>query len=172
MTYHRVWEFEDTKGVIRIRKSKQYRQHNGQERSKTDLQNITHNTKDRVTQSPLLVESTLWSFPYSWLTTGFVTRVTRRVPIVEHELLTLPEHMSSTLVVSGDCVTRSWLSYFSFMFCFMILFILFSFWIYLKYFPLDIKQQTINKYILRRVWRYQRSHQNSQIDLPPGLLLE
>ena len=55
----------------------------------------------------LLVESTLWSFPYSWLTTGFVTRVTRRVPIVEHELLTLPEHMSSTLVVSGDCVTRS-----------------------------------------------------------------
>jgi hypothetical protein len=29
------------------------------------------------------------------------------VPIVEHELLTLPEHMGSIPVVSGDCVTRS-----------------------------------------------------------------
>jgi hypothetical protein len=29
------------------------------------------------------------------LITGFVTRVTRRVPLVEQELLTLPEHLSS-----------------------------------------------------------------------------
>ena len=35
------------------------------------------------------------SFPHSWLITGFVTRITRRVPLVEQELLTLPEHMSS-----------------------------------------------------------------------------
>ena len=39
----------------------------------------------------------------------------------------------------------TWLSFFSFMFSFMILFILFSFLICLKYFPLHIKQQTINK---------------------------
>ena len=29
------------------------------------------------------------------------------MPLVEHELLTLPEHMSSTPVASGVCVTRS-----------------------------------------------------------------
>jgi hypothetical protein len=28
----------------------------------------------------------------AWFITGFVTRVTRRVPPVEQELLTLPEH--------------------------------------------------------------------------------
>ena len=41
------------KGVIRIRKSKKDRQHNGQKkkakRTNNDLQSITHNTKDRVT---------------------------------------------------------------------------------------------------------------------------
>ena len=49
-------EFEDTKGVIRIRISKKNRQNNGQKkkykRSKNDLQNITHKTKDRVTRTP------------------------------------------------------------------------------------------------------------------------
>jgi len=32
------------------------------------------------------------SFPHSWLTTGFVIRVIRWVPHVDHELLTLPEN--------------------------------------------------------------------------------
>ena len=45
-------KFEDTKEVIRIRKSKKDRQHNGQKkkdkRTNNDLQNITHKTKDRV----------------------------------------------------------------------------------------------------------------------------
>ena len=49
-------EFEDTKGVIRIRKSKD-RQHNGQKkkdkRTNNDLHNITHKTKDQVTLTPL-----------------------------------------------------------------------------------------------------------------------
>jgi hypothetical protein len=44
--------FEDTKGVIRILKSKD-RQHNGQKKkyksTNNDLQTITHKTKDRVT---------------------------------------------------------------------------------------------------------------------------
>jgi hypothetical protein len=35
------------------------------------------------------------SFPRSWLITWFVTRLTRRVSLVQQELLTLPEHMSS-----------------------------------------------------------------------------
>ena len=45
-------EFEDTKGVIRIRKSKKNKQHNGQKkkdkRTNNDLQNITQKTKDRA----------------------------------------------------------------------------------------------------------------------------
>jgi hypothetical protein len=50
-------EFEDTKGVIRIRISKKNRQHNGQKknykRTNNDLQSITHKTKDRVTRASL-----------------------------------------------------------------------------------------------------------------------
>ena len=38
-------------------------------------------------------------YPHSWLITGFVTRLTRRVPLVEQELLTLPEHLSSSPVL-------------------------------------------------------------------------
>jgi hypothetical protein len=37
---------------------------------------------------PLVVKTSL-SFPYSWLITWFVTRLTRRRPLVEQELLTL-----------------------------------------------------------------------------------
>ena len=40
----------------------------------------------------------------------FVTRVTRQVSLVDQELLTLPEHLSSTLVISGVCVARSLVS--------------------------------------------------------------
>jgi hypothetical protein len=50
-------EFEDSKGIIRIRKSKNNRQHNGQKkkdkRTNNDLQNISYKTKDRVTRIPL-----------------------------------------------------------------------------------------------------------------------
>ena len=50
-------EFEDSKGIIRIRKSKNDRQHNGQKkkdkRTNNDLQIISHKTKDRVTRTPL-----------------------------------------------------------------------------------------------------------------------
>ena len=40
----------------------------------------------------------VWSFPYWWLISGFVTRVIRQVPQVRSELLILPEHMSSSPV--------------------------------------------------------------------------
>jgi len=46
------------------------------------------------------------SFPHSWLITRFVTRWTRRVSLVEQELLTLLEHQCSLLVFSGARVTR------------------------------------------------------------------
>ena len=52
-------EFEDTKGVIRIRKSKKNRQYNGQkEKVHKDKQRSTkhtHKTKDRVTRTPLIL---------------------------------------------------------------------------------------------------------------------
>jgi hypothetical protein len=44
------------------------------------------------------------SFPPSWLITAFVIR---RLSLVEQELLTLLEHMSSPTVCSGVCVVRS-----------------------------------------------------------------
>ena len=50
-------KFEDTEWVIRIRTSKNERQHNGQRKTdkmtNNDLQNITHTTKDRVTWTSL-----------------------------------------------------------------------------------------------------------------------
>jgi hypothetical protein len=76
----------------------------------------THKSKNRVTRTPLktndqgyapLVVSTSQSFPPSCVTTGFVTRLTRRVPLVEQELPTLPEHLNSPPDFSGVPVTRS-----------------------------------------------------------------
>jgi hypothetical protein len=52
ITYSNVKEeFEDTKGVIRIRKLKKNRQHNGQKYKQRSTH--THTTKDRVTRTPL-----------------------------------------------------------------------------------------------------------------------
>jgi len=48
-----------------------------------------------------LVVNTSRSFPHSRLITEFVTRLTRRVPLVEQKLLTHPEHLSSPPVFSG-----------------------------------------------------------------------
>ena len=92
-----------------------------------------------------LVVNTSRSFPHSWLITGFVTRLTRRVPLVEQELLTLPEHLSSSLVFSGVRVTRSlvlyvcfvdhWLSFctFSFGHCVVCSSSIYGFWLPLWY---------------------------------------
>jgi len=41
------------------------------------------------------VVNTSRSFPHSWFITGFATRLIRRVPLVEQELLYFPEHLSS-----------------------------------------------------------------------------
>ena len=56
-------QFEDTKEIIRIRMSKNDRQHNDQRkkdnRTNSDLQNITHKIKDRVTRTSLKTEDKL-----------------------------------------------------------------------------------------------------------------
>jgi hypothetical protein len=58
-----------------------------------------------------LVVNTSGPFPHSRLITGIVTRLTRRVSLVEQELPTFPEHMSSPTVFSGIRVTRSLVVY-------------------------------------------------------------
>jgi hypothetical protein len=59
---------------------------------------------------PLIVNPSR-SFLRSWLIIGFVTRLTRRLSLVEHELLTLSEHLSSPPVCSWVRVTRSLVLY-------------------------------------------------------------
>jgi hypothetical protein len=55
-----LWEeFEDTKGVIRIRKSKKNSQHNDQKKGQKDKQRSTKHTtktKNRVTRTPIKPE--------------------------------------------------------------------------------------------------------------------
>ena len=48
---------------------------------------------------------------YSYVITGLVTRLTWWVPLVEQELLILPEHLNSPPVISGVRVTRSLVFY-------------------------------------------------------------
>jgi hypothetical protein len=47
------------------------------------------------------------SFPHSWFIAGFITRLTRCLQMVEQDLLTLPEHLSSPPDFSGFRVTLS-----------------------------------------------------------------
>jgi hypothetical protein len=54
-----------------------------------------HELVNRYGISVSLVVNTSRSFPPSWLITGFVTRLTRRVSLLEQELFTLPELLSS-----------------------------------------------------------------------------
>ena len=48
------------------------------------------------------------SFPNSWLITGFATRVTRQVSLMEQEVLILPEHLSASYVLSEVRVYSSY----------------------------------------------------------------
>jgi hypothetical protein len=73
----------------------------------TVMEYLCHNDHRYV---PLVV-SISRSFPHSWLFTGFVTRLTRLVPLLEQELLTLPEHLNSPPVFSSIRVTQSLVLY-------------------------------------------------------------
>jgi hypothetical protein len=64
----------------------------------------------RECHSVPLVANTSCSFPHSRLITWFVTRLTRRVPLVEQELLTISEHLSSPPVFNGvRAGDKSWM---------------------------------------------------------------
>jgi hypothetical protein len=54
-----------------------------------------------------LVLNTSRSFPHSWLITGFVTRLIRRVSLVKQELLTLPDHFCSPPIFNGIYAPQS-----------------------------------------------------------------
>jgi hypothetical protein len=55
--------------------------------------------------------------PLSLTITEFSTRVTRRLPLVEQELLTLPGHLSSTSAFNEVRITRSLVFRRMYMFC-------------------------------------------------------
>jgi hypothetical protein len=100
---------------------------------------------------PLVVNTSRF-FPHSWLITGFITRLARRVPLVEQELFTLPEHLSSPPVISGVRVTRSFvlcvcfvdrcLSFCTFPFghCVVCSFSIYGFWLSLWYLQTLLKR--------------------------------
>ena len=74
-----------------------------------------HDLVDRYVSQMTTISSTCRNpfpvFPHSWLITGFVTRLTRRVSLVKHELPNLPEHLSAPPVFSRVRVTRSLVLY-------------------------------------------------------------
>ena len=73
--------FEDSKGVIRIRKSSKNREHNGQKKKdKQRSTRHTHKTKDRVTQTPLKTMGELGC-------SGRVSSDTRRVNLATNAVL-------------------------------------------------------------------------------------
>jgi hypothetical protein len=86
-------------------------------------------------------------FPFRRLTNyKFLTRLKRRVPLVGQQLLTLPEHLSSSPVLSGVRVTRSlvlcacfvdrclFFCTFTFGHCVVCLSSIYEFWLSLWYF--------------------------------------
>jgi hypothetical protein len=81
--------------------------------NKNKLQEISFcDTKDHGYVPPVV--NTSRSCPHSWLIAGFVTSVTRRVPLLQQELPTLPEHLSPLPVFSWVRGTLS------FVFCVLI----------------------------------------------------
>ena len=59
-----------------------------------------------VSQMTTFVLTKIRYFPHAWHTTVFVAKVTRLVLLMEQELPTLPEHLSSSQVFSGVHVAR------------------------------------------------------------------
>jgi hypothetical protein len=114
-----------------------------------------------------LVVNTSWPFPHSWLITGFVSKLTRRVSLVAQELLTLPKHLFSPQVgfvlldLSFMCMfCRSFLSVCLFYFghCVVCPSSIYGFWLPLWYFQfydkhLHIVNQSINHICIFINWK-------------------
>ena len=85
------------------------------------------------------VVSTSRTFPHSWLITGFVASMTRRMPVVGQELFTLPENLSWLLFFI--VVRVAWALVFYLVLCRSLL-VLFSFFFSTLCFLLFILIQT------------------------------
>ena len=55
----------------------------------------------------ICLQSIIHSLSHPWVIIGFVRRVTWRVPLVEQEVLTFTEHLSSPLLCNEVCVAQS-----------------------------------------------------------------
>ena len=108
MTYPQIW-FSKRKllnqGFLLLKLKSPLRKFCGLHHDLIDRYGISMSTNEHG-YIPFVVNTSL-SFPRSWFITGFATRLTREMPLVEQELLTLPEHLSSPPVFSGDRATRS-----------------------------------------------------------------
>ena len=82
-----------------------------------------------------LVVNTSLSFPHSWSITGFVTRLTQRMPLAEQEHITLPGNLKSPPILSEVSATRSLVLCITF---YRSLFVLLFFWPLCCLFFLDI----------------------------------
>jgi hypothetical protein len=109
-----------------------------------------------------LVVNTFRPFPHSWLITGFVTRLTQRVPLWDQEQLTFLEHGSSLQVFCGVHVTRSLVLCVMF---FRLLFVLLSFFFWplccLSFFDLRLLITSLfssNSSCSQRLWIILPSH--------------
>jgi hypothetical protein len=102
-----------------------------------------------------LVVNTSRSSPHSRLVTGFATRLTWRVPLVEQEQLSLSENLSSSPVFNEVRITRSLavcvcfvdrcLSFctFSFAHCVVCCFSIYGFWLPLWYLQTLLAERSI-----------------------------
>ena len=81
-------EFEDAKGIIRIRMSKKNRRHNSQKKIKKDKQRTTkhtYETKDRVSRTPLKPVVNPWGS--GRVISSCFTSGTRRINLVTNPVL-------------------------------------------------------------------------------------
>jgi hypothetical protein len=120
-----------------------------------------------------LVVNTARSLPRSWLITGCVTRLTRRVSLVEQELNTLPVHLCSPPVFSGVRFTRSLVLYACFVdrclsFCTFSFghYVVCSSSIYGFWLPLWYLQTPLKKCSFLVIWRINKSE--SEVFLARG----
>jgi hypothetical protein len=96
----------------------------------------------------------------SWIVHGFVTRVTRRVSLVEQELPTLPDHLSLPQGFSGVDVARSLV--FCVMFC-RSSFVLLSFFFWLLCYSV-VCQTSVYGFWLQ-LWHLQTFLQRNSIEM-------
>ena len=107
-------KLEDTYWVIRIRRSKQDRQHSGKQKDKrtsNDLQNTTEETKDRGTRIPLTTGDSLGvpegsAVPAPLVTPTYIIVCTQNVKLNEHRHKCPCHTKLERMKVFSSCVLR------------------------------------------------------------------